>query len=134
MKTIYTIGYDGWTIDEIEAIRQQLEAGIIDIRWKQFSPRTEFQLEELLKRWEGNYLEVPQLGNTAIAGEPRISNLEKGMEIISQYISTINLILLCRCGSLDSCHRRVIAEEAAQRFQCEVIHLQPPTQLNRKAA
>lgn len=127
MGTLFTIGYDGWSIEAIEAVRKEHDAGIIDIRWKQFSPRAEFQLEELLKRWEGNYLEVPQLGNTAVVGEPRINNLEKGMDIIGQYLPAMNLILLCRCKSLELCHRGMIAEEAKKRFGCTVVHLHPPT-------
>ncbi|MBL7988926.1 MAG: hypothetical protein JNJ94_12755 [Chlorobi bacterium] len=126
MGTLFTLGYDEWDIEEIEAARIECDAGIMDIRWRQFSPRREFQLEELLKRWEGNYLEVPQLGNTAISGDPRICDLEKGMKILGQFLPTNNVILLCRCASLEQCHRGMIAEEARQRFGCEVIHLSPP--------
>lgn len=123
MGTLFTLGYDDWSIEEIEVVRKECDAGIADIRWKQFSPRTEFQLEELLKRWEGNYMEIPQLGNTAITGEPRICDLEKGMKIVGQYIPFMNIILLCRCSSLEHCHRRNIAEEAKRRFGCDVVHL-----------
>lgn len=126
MGTLFTIGYDGWSIEEIDAAMMEYGAGVIDIRWKQFSARTEFQLEELLKRWEGNYLEVPQFGNTAVRGEPRISDMEKGMEILEQYLPSINIILLCRCGTLEECHRGLIASKARSKFGCEVKHLFPP--------
>lgn len=136
MGTLYTIGYDSWSIEEIDHARGVLDAGIIDIRWKQFSPRTEFQLENLLQRWEGNYLEVPQLGNTAAIGLPRISNLDKGMEILGLYLPTINIILMCRCGSLEHCHRGIIADEAKARFGCKVVHLASPSDVTlvRQAA
>lgn len=124
MYTLYTTGYQGINPEKLKETAKWLKAIVIDIR---FSPRA----SDL--RWDGQnlryvlgnaYRHLPDLGNKNCPGDPlEFVNLERGVATVKKLLGRQNVILLCACWNVGTCHRKPAAEAIARRMGCPVIHL-----------
>jgi uncharacterized protein (DUF488 family) len=114
MQKIFTTGYGGKDINDLKPMLEALDALLIDIR---FVPHSEIlhwrkmYLKVLLGR---RYLHVVNLGNRTFREQKiTIQNLNLGLETVLNLKE--NAVLMCGCEHLESCHRRVIAQELEKR-------------------
>ncbi|MBI3654150.1 MAG: DUF488 domain-containing protein [Acidobacteria bacterium] len=111
---IYTAGYYGRDFQQFKATVKHLDAAVIDIR---LMPQSRFfpdwRKRNLELELSPSYFHVVELGNKAFK-ENRIEilDLAAGMQFVKRIIEEIqrDVILLCACKSLSTCHRHIVAE------------------------
>ena len=123
---VYTLGYSGRKMDEIQALVVEREAILFDVR---FSPRSRNPV------WSGSsfrrvfgkrYRHIRALGNRNYRDGPiEIVDFEAGVEAIRR--SGRPVILMCGCRDYAECHRRRIAERLTSLgFSVQEIPLPGP--------
>ena len=127
MKRLYTYGYTGGTIDDLQ---EYIAAGafILDIRYSPNGRNPIWRKEHLEAVLGAEYVWVHRLGNRAYrsGGPIRIVDLEGGLAILQDFLAESPVVLLCACPDVDSCHRALVAREAAKRLPLlEIRHLAP---------
>jgi uncharacterized protein (DUF488 family) len=125
---VYTLGYGGRKLHEVEAIVTETEGILFDIR---FSPRSRNPIwsgGKLRQALGHRYKHVKALGNVNYKGGPiELVDFDAGVEAIRK--SGRPVILMCVCKSYDRCHRKHVAERlAALGFEIEEIGLSGPQQ------
>lgn len=110
----YTTAYAGKDINDLKPMLDRLDAVLVDVR---FSPTDE------IMRWRQIYLKtllrekyhhVPQLGTRAFKERSvAIQNLDLGIKILLSF--NANALLMCGCGDLKTCHRRIIAQDLQRK-------------------
>jgi uncharacterized protein (DUF488 family) len=127
MNTIFTLGYGAQS--EHQAARDQLHslksATIIDTRC---SPRSCFPAwckAQLSREYRPRYVHIPALGNTNYrsGGPITLADEQRGLEQARKLLEQRDIILLCCCGHVETCHRRVIAERLSRLTGAPVCHL-----------
>lgn len=125
--TIYTIGYQGRTLEELLASAREHKAMLIDVRIRPASRNPDFSRARLSARCGLAYRHVPELGNVNYKGGPiRLANAAAGVRLLTPLIlSGQNLMLLCVCQEWETCHRRQVADAIKAKFpECPIKHLE----------
>ncbi len=126
VNTLYTLGYARWSLDQVEAVATMRDALLVDVRLKPFSRKPGFAKAALARRLGARYQHVEALGNVNYQGGPiQLRDPDLGLFTLEQHIERQPVILLCGCANVETCHRKTIADLAAERFGLEVIHLDP---------
>jgi len=108
-RRIYTTGYANWTLEGLLQAAKDLNAVIIDIRLEAASSRTEWNYANLARVCRSHYYHVPALGNLNYKGGPiEIADFSRGVRVLTEFSQ--DLILMCGCRDLGTCHRFVVAE------------------------
>ncbi|NWJ46428.1 MAG: hypothetical protein HXX08_11165 [Chloroflexi bacterium] len=113
---LYTLGYTTTTgTVELEEIALAKSAILLDIRWRPTSAYPgwrSYYLEAYLKE---HYQWCGQLGNKNYkkGGAIEIVNPTEGYPLLLNLLKQKNVILLCGCANLDTCHRLVVAKFVA---------------------
>jgi uncharacterized protein (DUF488 family) len=134
MNTIYTLGYSGWKIEDVEAVLARLNAILVDVR---MVPRTRWtpawNSSVLYERLGDRYVWMKEFGNRNYKGtfeQIEIADFRAGidilMDIVSKYCTVKALVLMCGCRDVNICHRKVVAEMLAKLWQADICHLAPP--------
>ena len=125
---IYTLGYSGWKLEQIEAEAQRLDAVIVDVRLKASSRIPTFRGSVLQKRFGESYRWIPAFGNRNYRGGPiEIVDFHAGLAEVRKIAAAgRNVILMCMCRDAEMCHRKIVAEWLAEALQAEVEHLSIP--------
>ena len=128
MQNLYTMGYlhgsSKRTLTGLIATRTPL----VDIRKSPNSKRVEWT-RDMLKQEPGLlYYWLPNLGNEnyALRGMApiEIHDMDRGLIELEHILSLYGrACLMCACAYPGSCHRQVVASEAARRFGLSVVHL-----------
>lgn len=122
---VYTLGYSGKKMHEIEALVKQVGGILFDIR---FSPRSRAPVwngSNFRKVFAARYKHVKALGNKNYKGGPiALVDFDAGLEQIKA--SGRPVILMCACKDPRICHRTTIAERlTAMGFECEELRVPP---------
>lgn len=114
-KIVYTMGYSGRKMGEVEELVEEHEAVLLDIRYSPFSRNPTWSRKSFERTFERRYQHVPALGNVNYKGDGpiQIQDFDAGLEIIER--SGRPVILMCACRDYTTCHRRVIAERLRAR-------------------
>lgn len=127
---IYTLGYSGWRIEDVEAALERLDAVLVDIRWMARSRIPTWAGGRMAQRLGVRYAAVRDLGNTNYKGtfeQIRILDFEAGLAAVRKITAGgQSVILMCACRDLDTCHRKGVAERLASALGVEVEHLNTP--------
>jgi uncharacterized protein (DUF488 family) len=120
-KQVYTIGYSGRKLTEIQRIAESLDATIFDVRISNRSRNRAFNGRNLREVLGDRYQHVKELGNVNYRKSGmehvRFLDLEAGLEKIANHPQPV--ILMCVCKHDDKCHRSLVADELRERG-CEV--------------
>lgn len=133
MTTLYTFGYLSTKAER--SINELVTLGIplVDIRYKANSRRWQYGGTMLKQRLGDLYHWIPELGNEnyveALSGQWREPNVKLSDPEVG--FARLKLILdangraaiFCACSSSKTCHRRLVAEMARERFGVQVTHL-----------
>jgi uncharacterized protein (DUF488 family) len=113
---VHTLGYavDG-VAEQLEQLMADPAMLLIDIRLQARSRwMHQWTKKQLMLRWGGRYIHVPQLGNVNYKDRSlpiALANSEEGLSIVQSYLqSGYSVVLLCACMRYEMCHRRVVAE------------------------
>lgn len=121
---IYTFGYGGKKLEDLTHYVLALDAVVVDVRYSPKSRNPTWRKGHLDWKLAGRYLHVPELGNRNYKGGPiQIANMDAGARKVVAVMKVFAPILLCVCGDVTHCHRKVVAEELARRTGVEVFHL-----------
>jgi hypothetical protein len=125
MHTIYTFGYQGSTIDQLQAYQQDLGAVVVDIRYVPWSRDKQWTKDRLDDDLQGNYVWARDLGNINYrnGGPIQLANPANSVPHIRARLNRHNIILLCACWNVETCHRKVAAEYLAGELGAPVVHL-----------
>jgi uncharacterized protein (DUF488 family) len=136
--TIYTLGYSGWKIEDVEAVLDHLDAILVDVRMVPRSRVATWNVGVLSRRLGQRYLWLREFGNRNYKGGPIdivdfAAGQAKLVEITACHgesprsrTSGKSVILLCGCADVKVCHRKLLAEWLAKAWQSEVEHLTQP--------
>ena len=129
--TIYTLGYSGWRIEDVEAVLARLDAILVDVR---MVPRTRWAPlwngSALHSRLGDRYVWLKQFGNRNYKGtfdQIEIADFPAGEQSLRELTDAGKaVVLLCGCRDVNVCHRKVLAEWLAQSWKADVVHLTRP--------
>lgn len=118
-KQVYTMGYIGKKMPEIQEIARQLEAVIFDVRFSPYSRNPAWNAGNFRKVFGRRYKHVKAFGNAAYKeGGTRIVDFDAGRKLVEA--SGRPVILLCACRTYEECHRSVLAARLRELgFQVE---------------
>jgi uncharacterized protein (DUF488 family) len=131
--TIYTLGYSGWKIEDVEAALERLDAVLVDVR---MVPRSRWAPlwngAVLHNRLGDRYVWLREFGNRNYKGtfaEIEIADLPTGEKRLREFLAKDAtgkaVVLMCACRDINVCHRKVLAEWLAQAWKADVVHLAP---------
>jgi uncharacterized protein (DUF488 family) len=153
VNTIYTLGYNGWKIEDVEAVLARLDAILVDVR---MVPRTRWtpawNSSVLYERLgdasahstgsssspqadsaKGRYVWLKEFGNKNYKGtfeQIEIADFRAGQqrlrELLAQSATVKAVVLMCGCRDVNICHRKVVAEKLAKEWDMDVCHLATP--------
>lgn len=111
---VYTTGYTGKDVSDLKPLLAALDAVLFDVR---YSP------DSRVLKWTRAYLQVllrekyhhllPFGNRTFRENKITIQNLDLGIKILESQKS--NVVLMCGCAELSTCHRLVLAHELRRR-------------------
>jgi len=108
-RQVYTLGYSGRKLHEIEAFVEEKQAILFDIRYSPRSRNPTWNEGNLRKTFGARYKHIRALGNANYRGNSvRIENFDAGLRAITQ--SGRPVILMCACKEYEHCHRSVVAD------------------------
>ena len=127
--SIYTAGYGaGWSPAMLADVLDRHAAILLDIRLKPWSKTPTWQKSALQARLGmSRYLHVPALGNLNYntGGPIALQASVAGIRIVGEQLERRNVVLLCGCRDLTTCHRKVAAELLREALGAPIVHLEP---------
>lgn len=128
-NTIYTLGYTGQKPTAIRDFVKKIGGILVDIRYSPYSRVTQWHKRSLEKLMgTGSYVHLQELGNVNYreGGIIKLHDVKRGSAKLAQLVNQKNVVLLCACEEVESCHRLVVANYMKRLLGCEVIHLKEP--------
>jgi uncharacterized protein (DUF488 family) len=118
--TLYTFGYAGLRGggDLRELLGQRVEV-VVDIRLRPYSRKRAFSLgtRETVETAPYAYRWLGGLGNAEYrTGGMRLARPEDIDVVVQLLTSGTNVALMCACAEVATCHRRLVADLAAERL------------------
>jgi uncharacterized protein (DUF488 family) len=126
---LYTLGYSGWTPQDIQTEAQARNAVVCDIRYSPASRHPQWSKRQLSQLLGARYHHVQALGNRNYknGGPIELADYEAGKQAIAEILATgRSVILMCACKDVATCHRRTAAEQLAADLGVPITHLVPP--------
>lgn len=133
---LYTYGYTGGSMEDLKAFTEA-SALILDIRYSTNSRVAHWRGDALRLALKPNYEHVRDFGNINYREDADIElvNAERGLKNLRLAMNVYSdVVLLCACKNVDSCHRLTVAEMAIEDGIVNVVtHLSPGDRIERKA-
>jgi len=112
----FGIGYSGREPVEIHRLALQLNAVVVDVRLSPRSRKPGWNKGRLTTMLGDRYLHLPELGNVNYKGGPiLLKDPDVGIAVVMRELEQRSVILMCICGELSKCHRRVVADQLKAR-------------------
>jgi hypothetical protein len=111
---VYTTGYQGTRLEELEAFLRTEDADLFDIRFKPWSPNPTFRKTALQERFGDRYHHVVALGNRLYkTNSIELVDYASGVRLIRANPRPI--VLLCACADASTCHRTFVGKALAEQ-------------------
>ena len=126
---IYTLGYSGWSVEAIKTFLESVNGVAVDVRMVPRSRVAAFNGTAFSRLLGERYYWLSDFGNVNYksGGPITIANFDKGVErLLPLKTAGKAVVLLCGCPEVNVCHRKVLAERLAQRWDAEVEHVAAP--------
>ena len=112
--TVYTTGYQGQNLAELEAFLESNDCDLFDIRFKPWSPNPQYTKTAFAARFGDRYHHVVELGNRLYKTESiEFVDFEAGLRLIAANPRPV--VLLCACADPSTCHRTAAARLLTER-------------------
>ena len=125
---LYTVGYIGWRLQDIQAVLESHQASLVDIRFAPYSRNPAFRKAHLQAQLGARYVHAQALGNRNYQGGPvEIVDYQRGRRIIAGLLDQWGAaILMCACAEVEECHRKGVGERLSADLGVALAHLQRP--------
>jgi uncharacterized protein (DUF488 family) len=104
-RLIYTIGYQRLAVEQLDAVLDELQADLIDVRSVPYSRRPEFRKAALQARYGSRYISAGHW----LVGQPRgrteHQTKPEGIAWLKQYARERSVVLMCMEHARGDCHR-----------------------------
>mgnify|MGYP000965548000 CR=1 FL=1 len=129
MQRIYTFGYLGTPVKQLEAAIRREDALLVDIRMTPFSRNPDYSAGRLRTVFGERYRQVRELGNVNYknGGPIQLQAPDSGLEIVTQLAEQRPVVLMCGCRDFHTCHRKVVSDQLRERFGIETSELPLPS-------
>ncbi|HEY3331614.1 MAG TPA: hypothetical protein VGK19_16405 [Capsulimonadaceae bacterium] len=108
-KEWYTAGYLGLKVDELESVRSELEAIIVDIRFRPQSRLPMWRQATMIRTFGSHYLWCQDWGSPNFKNGPPHTLLDANTGWLTVSALERPVILLCACREASACHRTTLA-------------------------
>ena len=113
-QTVYTTGYQGTRLEDLEAFLRAEDADLFDIRFKPWSPNPTFTKTALAERFGDRYHHVVALGNRLYkTNSVELVDYAGGVRQIQANPRPV--VLLCACADASTCHRSFVGRALAEQ-------------------
>jgi len=125
---LYTVGYIGWRLQDIQAVLESHQASLVDIRFAPYSRNPAFRKAHLQAQLGARYVHAQALGNRNYQGGPvEIVDYQRGRRIIAGLLDQWGAaILMCACAEVEECHRKGVGDRLRDDLGLTLVHLQRP--------
>ena len=127
LNTLYTLGYTGAKPDSILKFLIAHNAMLVDTRYAPFSRAPIWQKRALMDFMKDRYVHMVELGNKNYKGQLgegiMIADMDRGTLDLLKILKKQPAVLLCACPDYHTCHRTTVADEMADRYSVNVVHL-----------
>jgi uncharacterized protein (DUF488 family) len=124
------LGYSGWRLEDVARLVEGLDALVVDVRLVPASRAQGFGAADLEGRLGSRYVWLRGFGNVNYQGDRPITlaDFDGAAATLRQRLEggPVNVLLLCACRDVATCHRKVVAERLAAAWGGVVAHLEPP--------
>jgi len=122
---IYTIGSSGLTLPDLQRVIDAQHAVLVDIRLHAASCPPAFAPRNLHAHFGACYVHCPALGNVNDNGGPiTLQDYAAGLDQIRALLRTTPaVVLMCGCGYVETCHRKVAGEQLSHALHVPLLHL-----------
>lgn len=124
--TIYTWGYGGHSLEDLQQLRARLGAVVIDTRYSPRSRRPEFNRRRLEAALGADYVWMPEFGNLnykgALTDAVVLNDPTAGLQRLRTVAAGRPPLLICQCPTR-SCHRTDVADFIAAATGWTIDHL-----------
>lgn len=126
MHTVYSLGYQASTPEDLKTYVDELGALLVDIRYSPYSRDARWTQKALIELLGNRYLWLQDLGNLNYkrGGPIQLVHPANGAARLRPILEQQSILLLCACRSLETCHRKVAAEYLSQALGASVEHLE----------
>ena len=128
--TVYTFGFDGNSIKDLESAVRRLGATIIDIRMEPYGPSKVFNRPQLQNQFGARYVWIKELSWDGICqdcGKVEVKDIDLGTRKLGSITADgTPVILLCACENIDECHRNDLAKQLNEECGWKICHLPQP--------
>jgi uncharacterized protein (DUF488 family) len=122
---LYTIGYSGRTLDDLQQILDTHEAVLVDIRFRAASRLPDFRQPTLQGHFGARNRHYPALGNVNYKGGPiTLQDYATGLNQVRTLLDQVPAVMLmCVCARVATCHRKVVGEQLQEDLHVSLVHL-----------
>jgi uncharacterized protein (DUF488 family) len=106
---IYTVGYQGWSLEDLEEMIVQMSAKLIDVRFHPGSRNPDYSRKRLSERFGDLYHWEKSFGNPNYKNDGPLALVDYAAG--RAFLETLEqpAVLMCACARLVVCHRKLIA-------------------------
>lgn len=118
LQKLFTVGYNTCNPEGLARLVCEHNAYLVDIRYYPTSPAPQWRRGVLQRQFGAAYIWCGALGNINYRKESapiKLLDPETGTVLVERLLSTSNVILLCGCREVSSCHRLVAANLLLER-------------------
>jgi uncharacterized protein (DUF488 family) len=126
---VYTLGYSGWRHAELKELAERLSATIIDVRMVPRSRAPCWNAKAIKTALGDRYVWLDGFGNVNYknGGPIKLKDFAGAVKKLSEMsLNGPRVILMCGCADVNICHRKIVAEQLAKLWHCEIEHLSRP--------
>ncbi len=127
LHPLYTLGYTGAKPEHIRKFLDTHNAILVDTRYSPFSRAPMWQKRALMESMGDRYIHMVELGNKNYKGQfgegIMIADMDRGTLNLLKILKKQPAVLLCACPDFHTCHRTTVANEIADRYAVNVVHL-----------
>jgi hypothetical protein len=125
---LYTLGYIGWRLQDLQATLETTQAALCDIRYQPYSRNPAFRKAPLQALLGARYVHAQALGNRNYQGGPvDIVDYPTGLRTIAALLDQWGAaILMCACAEVEECHRKGVGEGLSADLGTALEHLPRP--------
>lgn len=124
---VYTFGYSGHKITDLESHIKRLGALVVDIRHSPRSRNATWRGSALQNRLGTNYVLLKEFGNINYrGGDIDIVDIVAGTNQVKVFLKDKPVILMCVCKDHAYCHRLFVAEHLGEKLGADIVHLGKP--------
>ena len=124
MNKVYSLGYDNVFISNLKKFIFDNDIMLVDVRYSPTSYSIYWRKKFLQTTFSKNYIHLKELGNVNYRDESefKINDIEKGMSKLLSMIKDHNVVIMCVCSDINTCHRQIISDELESfDIKCEEV-------------